>query len=76
MIDEARTPLIISGAAEQSSNLYKTVDNIISKINSDDYEKDEKSKTVVLKDNAVEKLEKIYSDNNLLVDGSLYDLTT
>ena len=74
LIDEARTPLIISGAAEQSSNLYKTVDNIISKINSDDYEKDEKSKTVVLKDNAVEKLEKIYSDNNLLVDGSLYDI--
>ncbi len=74
LIDEARTPLIISGAAEQSSDLYKTVDNIISKITSDDYEKDEKSKTVVLNDNAVEKLEKIYSDNKLLVDGSLYDI--
>ena len=48
LIDEARTPLIISGAAEQSSQLYKTVDKIISKLEGKEFEKDEKSKTVVL----------------------------
>ena len=58
LIDEARTPLVISGAAETSSDLYNVVDKIISKLNPTDYEKDEKSKTVVLKDDFVEKLEK------------------
>ena len=64
MIDEARTPLIISGAAEKSSDLYQTVDEIISKLNEKDYEKDEKSKSVVLNDKAVEKLEDIFSKKN------------
>ena len=74
LIDEARTPLIISGAAEQSSNLYKVVDQIIGNLEKDDYEKDEKARTVVLNDNAVEKLEKIFLKNNLLTSGSLYDI--
>ena len=46
LIDEARTPLVISGPAESSSDLYKKVDNIISKLNPEDYEKDEKLKTI------------------------------
>ena len=74
LIDEARTPLIISGAAEESSKLYKIVDGIISKLNKNDYEKDEKSKNVVLTDKAVESLEKTFSQNKLLVDGGLYDI--
>ena len=74
LIDEARTPLIISGAAEESSKLYKIVDSIISKLNKNDYEKDEKSKNVVLTDKAVESLEKTFSQNKLLVDGGLYDI--
>ena len=74
LIDEARTPLIISGAAEESSKLYKIVDSIISKLNKNDYEKDEKSKNVVLTDKAVESLEKTFSKNKLLVDGGLYDI--
>ena len=53
-------PLIISGAAEESSKLYKIVDSIISKLNKNDYEKDEKSKNVVLTDKAVESLEKTF----------------
>ena len=73
LIDEARTPLIISGAAEQSSQLYKTVDNIISKLEKD-YEKDEKSKNVLLNELGIEKLEKIYADKKLLSEGSLYDI--
>ena len=64
LIDEARTPLIISGAAEKSSELYKIVDGIISGLNEKDYEKDEKSKSVVLNDNAVEKLEDIFLKKN------------
>ena len=74
LIDEARTPLIISGAAEQSSKLYKTVDNIISKLEKKDYEKDEKSKNVLLNEVGIEKLEKIYADKKLLAEGSLYDI--
>ena len=74
LIDEARTPLIISGAAEESSKLYKIVDGIISKLNKKDYEKDEKSKNVVLTDKAVESLEKTFSQNKLLMDGGLYDI--
>jgi len=74
LIDEARTPLIISGAAEESSNLYKVVDKIIANLGKNEYEKDEKSRTVVLNDKAVEKLEGIYSDNKLLTSGSLYDI--
>ena len=74
LIDEARTPLVISGAAETSSDLYNVVDKIISKLNPTDYEKDEKSKTVVLKDDFVEKLEEIFRSNKLLSEGSLYDI--
>ena len=74
LIDEARTPLVISGAAETSSDLYNVVDRIISKLNPTDYEKDEKSKTVVLKDDFVEKLEETFRSNKLLSEGSLYDI--
>ncbi len=74
LIDEARTPLIISGAAEQSSQLYKTVDKIISKLESKEFEKDEKSKTVVLNEKGIERLEQIYHNEKLLSDGSLYDV--
>ncbi|GIR25755.1 MAG: hypothetical protein CM15mP40_03630 [Alphaproteobacteria bacterium] len=74
LIDEARTPLIISGSAEQSSALYKIVDRIIARLDSEDYEKDEKSKSVVLKDNAIEKLEGFYKKEKLLTTGNLYDI--
>ena len=74
LIDEARTPLVISGAAETSSDLYNVVDKIISKLNPTDYEKDEKSKTVVLKDDFVEKLEETFRASKLLSEGSLYDI--
>ena len=47
LVDEARTPLIISGAAEKSSELYQVVDGIVSNLDEKDYEKDEKSKSVV-----------------------------
>ncbi len=74
LIDEARTPLIISGSAEQSSALYKIVDRIIARLDSQDYEKDEKSKSVVLNDNAIEKLEGFFKKEKLLTTGNLYDI--
>ena len=64
LIDEARTPLIISGAVEKSSELYQVVDTIVSNLNEKDYEKDEKAKSVVLNDNAIEKLEDIFLKKN------------
>ncbi|MGH6901666.1 MAG: preprotein translocase subunit SecA, partial [Geminicoccaceae bacterium] len=48
LIDEARTPLIISGPAEDSSELYRTVDSLIPRLSEDDYEKDEKQRAVSL----------------------------
>ncbi len=74
LIDEARTPLVISGPAESSSDLYKKVDNIISKLNPEDYEKDEKLKTITIKDSSIEKIEKIFSSQGFLKEGGLYDI--
>ena len=74
LIDEARTPLIISGAAEESSVLYKVVDKIVQNLSNKDYEKDEKSKNVVLNDQGIEKLENLYKKDKLLKEGSLYDI--
>ena len=74
LIDEARTPLVISGPAEASSDLYKKIDKIISKISSNDYEKDEKSKTITIKDNSLEKVENMLRNNGFLKEGGLYDI--
>jgi len=74
LIDEARTPLIISGAAEQSSKLYKVIDEIVSKLNKNEFEKDEKSKSVVLNDKGIERIENILFEQKLLKEGSLYDI--
>ena len=74
LIDEARTPLIISGAAEQSSKLYKTIDNLVSKLHKDEIEVDEKSRSVVLNDKGIERMENILFENQLLKDGNLYDI--
>ncbi len=74
LVDEARTPLIISGSAEESSVLYKVVDKIIAQLKTEDYERDEKAKSVVLNDNSVEKLEDLYKKQKLLTEGSLYDI--
>ena len=74
LIDEARTPLIISGPSESSSSLYKKIDKLISKLNSEDYEKDEKSKTISISETSMEKVERIFIKEGLLTNGSLYDV--
>jgi preprotein translocase subunit SecA len=66
LIDEARTPLIISGPSEQSTDLYYTVDKIIPKLVADtDYVIDEKARSVMLTDEGVEKVERLLGIENL-----------
>lgn len=74
LIDEARTPLIISGAAEDSSEKYILVNNIIKHINGNDYEKDEKAKNVTLTELGMEHVEKLLKDAGLITEGGLYDI--
>src|SRR3989338_10134757 len=59
LIDEARTPLIISGAAEDSSALYVSVNKVVSQLKAEDYEKDEKQNNVTLTEKGVEKVEEL-----------------
>jgi preprotein translocase subunit SecA len=66
LIDEARTPLIISGAAEQSSALYVNADHAVRRLTpKEDYEIDEKARTVLMTDAGVDKIEAIFSIQNL-----------
>ncbi len=74
LIDEARTPLIISGAAEDSSEKYVLVDRIIKDIAASDFEKDEKSKNVTLTEVGMEHVEKLLKDAGLIAEGGLYDI--
>ncbi len=82
LIDEARTPLIISGPAEESSDLYRRVNKLVPKLKpqqgeddaSGDYSVDEKQKQVYLTETGMDKVEQLLVDSGLLVDGaSLYD---
>src|SRR5216683_1777310 len=73
LIDEARTPLIISGPAEDSSELYRRADTVIPRLQAEHFEKDEKNRTVVLTDAGVEAVEDILRGDGLLPEGiSLY----
>lgn len=74
LIDEARTPLIISGAAEDSSEKYILVNEVIKKINASDYEKDEKQKNVTLTELGMEHVEKLLREAGLITEGGLYDI--
>ena len=74
LIDEARTPLIISGPAEDSSEKYILVNKIIPHLLETDYEKDEKAKTVVLTEAGQEHVEQLLKEVGLIKDGGLYDI--
>lgn len=73
LIDEARTPLIISGPSESSTELYIQVNKIIPDLHADDYEKDEKMRTVMFSEEGNEHVEQLLRDQNILNDGELYD---
>ena len=74
LIDEARTPLIISGPSQDSSELYMRVDALIPSLAEDDYDKDEKHKTVALNEAGTEKIEELMRQAGLLETGTLYDI--
>ncbi|HUN45553.1 MAG TPA: preprotein translocase subunit SecA, partial [Stellaceae bacterium] len=74
LIDEARTPLIISGPTEDSSELYRRVDALIPKLLPEDFEKDEKQRAVTLTESGVERIEEMLRGSELLKTGSLYDI--
>src|SRR5712692_6166154 len=74
LIDEARTPLIISGPTEDNSELYIRVDKLIPALEDGDFEKDEKQRTVTLTEPGVEKIEATLRSTGLMTTGSLYDI--
>jgi preprotein translocase subunit SecA len=73
LIDEARTPLIISGPTEDKSELYIALDAIVKELEPQDYEYDEKSKSVTLTEEGTERIERVLEAEGLLVGSNLYD---
>ncbi|WP_420430063.1 preprotein translocase subunit SecA [Kordiimonas sp.] len=73
LVDEARTPLIISGPTEDKSELYVSINSVIAQLTEEDYEKDEKSKHVSLTEDGTEKVEGILKAEGLLASDDLYD---
>ncbi len=73
LIDEARTPLIISGPTEDKSDLYIGVDKVVKQFVEDDYELDEKQRSVTLTEDGTEKAERMLEDAGLLEGANLYD---
>ena len=74
LIDEARTPLIISGQAEDSSDTYIKVTKLVPFLTDSDYEKDEKRRTVTLTESGMERIEQLLREVGLITDGTLYDI--
>ncbi|MBU2852867.1 preprotein translocase subunit SecA [Acidithiobacillus ferriphilus] len=75
LIDEARTPLIISGPTEENTDLYYRVDKLVGNfVVDEDYTVDEKARQVMLTEEGIEKAECLMAESGLLDDGNLYDL--
>ena len=73
LIDEARTPLVISGAAEDKTNQYIAVDKLVKNLNSEDFEIDEKDKNILLTNKGIDNVEKIFSNAGVLKNNNFYD---
>ncbi|MBZ6077658.1 preprotein translocase subunit SecA [Microvirga puerhi] len=73
LVDEARTPLIISGPLDDRSELYNAIDVVIPRLSKSDYEVDEKQRTVALTEGGTEKIEDLLREAGLLTEGDLYD---
>src|SRR5437764_7057142 len=74
LIDEARTPLIISGPTDDKSDLYVAADKIVKTLLPSDYDKDEKQKSVVLTEEGTEKAERMLEEAGLIEGRNLYDI--
>ena len=73
LIDEARTPLIISGAAEDKTSQYLSIDGLVKRLKSEDFEIDEKDKNIMLTNNGINNVEKIFTDAGILKNNNFYD---
>lgn len=74
LIDEARTPLIISGPVDDNSELYATIDNLVKGLSKQDYDLDEKAKTIHLTEDGTNHIEKLLTEQKLIErETSLYD---
>ncbi|HET9018599.1 MAG TPA: DEAD/DEAH box helicase, partial [Acetobacteraceae bacterium] len=76
LIDEARTPLIISGPAEDSSDLYRSVNVVVQELvrDPDTYEKEEKTRTVALTEAGSERVEEMLRQAGIITEGTMYDI--
>ena len=73
LIDEARTPLVISGATEDKTEQYLAIDNLVKQLNVQDYEIDEKDKNILLTSQGIDSVEKIFSNAGILKNNNFYD---
>jgi len=73
LIDESRTPLIISGKSEDKSNYYLLSNKFINKLQKQDYEIDEKNKNAILTDAGIDKIEKLATQDRVLKNNNFYD---
>ena len=74
LIDEARTPLVISGPSEVKSDMYTSINKLMPQLKDDDFEIDEKTKSINLSDNGIENAEEILEKNGVLIGQSLFDI--
>ncbi len=73
LIDEARTPLIISGAAEDKTNQYLAIDGLVKRLKQEDFEIDEKDKNILLTNSGINNVENIFSNAGILKNDNFYD---
>jgi len=73
LIDEARTPLVISGAAEDKTSQYIAINKLVKTLNKNDFEIDEKDKNILLTNKGIDNIEKIFSNAGILKNNNFYD---
>ena len=73
LIDEARTPLVISGTAENKTDQYLSMDRLVKQLSSEDYEIDEKDKNILLTNKGIDSVEKILTSAGVLKNNNFYD---
>ncbi len=73
LIDEARTPLVISGAAEDKTSQYLSIDQLVKKLKTSDFEIDEKDRNILLTNDGINNVEKIFSNAGILKNNNFYD---
>ncbi len=73
LIDEARTPLVISGASEDKTNQYLAIDKLVKKLDKKDYDIDEKDRNIFLTNDGINNVEKIFSNAGILKNNNFYD---